>query len=175
MRYLIALLCPPLAVLLCGKPFQSVLSFFLTICGYFPGALHAMLVVSSVEADRRSREQIKAIKQQTKELKKGMMAQSAVAVAIAATQASRPMAMTHSRPAAIAGPSPSGPALAQGRPLAETIRDGFLAIGPALASTRAAAVRAYRELPEWAQPITWGLSAGSVASILLLILLLVRR
>lgn len=60
MRYLLALLCPPLAVLLCGRPFLSVLNFALTACLYFPGALHSMLVVSKTHADRRHKEQLAA-------------------------------------------------------------------------------------------------------------------
>ena len=54
MRYLIAILLPPLAVLLCGKPIQALLSVLLTLCFYVPGLIHAILVVSSYEADRRT-------------------------------------------------------------------------------------------------------------------------
>ncbi|MFZ4779617.1 MAG: YqaE/Pmp3 family membrane protein, partial [Terrimicrobiaceae bacterium] len=32
MRYLLAIILPPLAVLLCGKPFQAVLNLILTLC-----------------------------------------------------------------------------------------------------------------------------------------------
>jgi uncharacterized membrane protein YqaE (UPF0057 family) len=72
MRYLIALLCPPLGVLLCGKPFQAILNLFLSMCFYFPGALHALLVVSSTLSDGRHRELIAVTKKQTKTLEKAI-------------------------------------------------------------------------------------------------------
>jgi len=50
MRYLLAFLLPPLAVLLCGKPFQAILNCALTLCFYLPGLLHALFVVSSTMA-----------------------------------------------------------------------------------------------------------------------------
>lgn len=37
MRYLLAVICPPLAVLLTGKPVQALLSLVLTTFFYFPG------------------------------------------------------------------------------------------------------------------------------------------
>ena len=37
--YLLAILLPPVAVLLCGKPIQAVLNFFLTLCFWVPGAI----------------------------------------------------------------------------------------------------------------------------------------
>ncbi|HQY88371.1 MAG TPA: YqaE/Pmp3 family membrane protein [Tepidisphaeraceae bacterium] len=45
MLYLLAILLPPLAVLLVGKPFQALLNLILTLCFYVPGAIHAVLVV----------------------------------------------------------------------------------------------------------------------------------
>jgi uncharacterized membrane protein YqaE (UPF0057 family) len=48
MRYLLAIICPPLAVLLCGKLFQGlILSPILTACFWFPGIIHAWCVVSA--------------------------------------------------------------------------------------------------------------------------------
>jgi uncharacterized membrane protein YqaE (UPF0057 family) len=61
MRYLVAILLPPLAVLLCGKPFQFVLNILLTLCFYFPGMLHALFVVSSTMADERNNKLIAAM------------------------------------------------------------------------------------------------------------------
>jgi uncharacterized membrane protein YqaE (UPF0057 family) len=52
--YLIALLIPPLAVLLSGKPFQALLNIFLTLLAYVPGLLHALLVVHNHYQDRRT-------------------------------------------------------------------------------------------------------------------------
>jgi hypothetical protein len=46
MRYLIALLCPPLAILMCGHFFLFLISIPLCII-YFPAALLALLVVAA--------------------------------------------------------------------------------------------------------------------------------
>ena len=61
MRFLLALLLPPLAVLACGKPIQALLNAGLTLCLYFPGAIHALFVVSSHKADIRSRAMVDQI------------------------------------------------------------------------------------------------------------------
>lgn len=63
MRYLLAVILPPLAVLLCGKPGQALLNLILTIIGWLPGVIHAILVVNSHKADRRNKELIEAIQQ----------------------------------------------------------------------------------------------------------------
>ena len=60
MRYLLCLL-PPLAVLSCGKPGQFLLSCILTLLAYIPGVIHAILVVNSYKADKRTEKIIKAI------------------------------------------------------------------------------------------------------------------
>ena len=62
MRYLLALILPPLAVLLCGKPIQFVLNIFLCLLFWIPGVVHAILVVNSHLADVRNKKLIKAIK-----------------------------------------------------------------------------------------------------------------
>jgi uncharacterized membrane protein YqaE (UPF0057 family) len=49
--YLVAFLFPPFAVLLSRKQFQAALNFFLTMLFYFPGLIHALLVVSDYKAD----------------------------------------------------------------------------------------------------------------------------
>ncbi len=61
MRYLLALVLPPLAVLSCGKPFQAILNVALTLCFIVPGIVHALLVVSSYNADVRNRALIRAV------------------------------------------------------------------------------------------------------------------
>ena len=66
MLYLLALLLPPLAVLLCGKPFQALLNILLTILVYFPGMIHAILVVNNYYADKRTKRIVKALEQQRK-------------------------------------------------------------------------------------------------------------
>lgn len=54
MLYLIAILLPPLGVLLAGKPFQALINLFLTLLFYVPGLIHALLVVHNHYADRRA-------------------------------------------------------------------------------------------------------------------------
>lgn len=54
MRYVLAFLCPPLAVLFCGKPWRALLNLVLTLCLWIPGVVHAFLVVHAHLADRRA-------------------------------------------------------------------------------------------------------------------------
>lgn len=62
MRYILAIIFPPLAVLLCGKPIQAVLNVVLTLLGWFPGMIHAILVVNNHLADKRAARIEKAIR-----------------------------------------------------------------------------------------------------------------
>jgi len=64
MRYLLALLLPPVAVFLCGKPIQGIINIILTLCFYVPGAIHALPVVHSYLADKRTDKIVDAIKHQ---------------------------------------------------------------------------------------------------------------
>jgi uncharacterized membrane protein YqaE (UPF0057 family) len=66
MRYLLAILLPPVAVLLCGKPFLALLNVLLTLCFWIPGAIHALFVVSSHNADRRADRMVKAMEKMQK-------------------------------------------------------------------------------------------------------------
>ncbi|MCY9550069.1 YqaE/Pmp3 family membrane protein [Lysinibacillus xylanilyticus] len=50
MMYLLAVICPPLAVLFCGKPFQAIINFFLTLLFYIPGMIHAVMLVHDKKA-----------------------------------------------------------------------------------------------------------------------------
>lgn len=54
MLYLLAVIFPPAAVLLCGKPIQALLNCVLTLCFWVPGLIHALFVVSSHHADKRT-------------------------------------------------------------------------------------------------------------------------
>ena len=65
MRYLIAILLPPVAVLLCGKPFQAILNIFLTLLFWVPGIIHAVLVVNNHLEDKRANRIIKAMKERS--------------------------------------------------------------------------------------------------------------
>jgi uncharacterized membrane protein YqaE (UPF0057 family) len=64
--YLIAILFPPLAVLLCGKPLQAVLNLILTLFLYVPGLVHAILVINAHKADQRNAALIRAVTQSRK-------------------------------------------------------------------------------------------------------------
>lgn len=73
MRYLLAIILPPVAILTCGKPFQAFLNFILCIIGLivalftFGGGwlvpvIHAFCVVSSHHADQRTDRIVGAVK-----------------------------------------------------------------------------------------------------------------
>jgi uncharacterized membrane protein YqaE (UPF0057 family) len=62
MRYLIAIVLPPLAVLLCGKPIQALLNLLLTLLFYIPGMIHAILVVHDYYEDKRTKKVVRAIR-----------------------------------------------------------------------------------------------------------------
>ena len=61
MMYLLAIVVPPLAVLLIGRPIQAVLNLILTLLFWLPGAIHALFVVHEKKADRRMKKQAKLI------------------------------------------------------------------------------------------------------------------
>ena len=69
MRYFLAIICPPLAVLLCGKIFQflflslplSTLGLFFFPLGLIPALIHALCVVSSHLADKRTQKIVDAV------------------------------------------------------------------------------------------------------------------
>lgn len=61
MRYLFAIILPPVAVLLCGKPVQFIFNIFLTLLFWIPGVIHAILVVNSHLADKRTDKIVKAV------------------------------------------------------------------------------------------------------------------
>ena len=54
MLYLLAILLPPVAVLIAGKPFQALLNVGLTCLVIIPGIIHAWMVVSNHYADKRT-------------------------------------------------------------------------------------------------------------------------
>lgn len=63
MRYLLALILPPAAVLLCGKPVQFVLNILLSLLFWIPGVIHAVLVVHSHLEDKRTARLERAIRE----------------------------------------------------------------------------------------------------------------
>jgi uncharacterized membrane protein YqaE (UPF0057 family) len=66
MLYFLAIILPPVAVLMVGKPIQALLNLVLTILGWIPGVVHAFLVINSHKADRRNEKVIKAMKSNSK-------------------------------------------------------------------------------------------------------------
>jgi uncharacterized membrane protein YqaE (UPF0057 family) len=61
MRYVLAILLPPIAVLSCGKPFQALVNLILTLLLWVPGVVHALLVVHEYHEDRRADRVVRAI------------------------------------------------------------------------------------------------------------------
>lgn len=62
MRYFFAIVLPPIAVLLCGRPLLAVLNLLLCLFFWIPGALHACLVVHEHLADKRERRLARELK-----------------------------------------------------------------------------------------------------------------
>jgi uncharacterized membrane protein YqaE (UPF0057 family) len=166
--YLVALICPPLAILLCGKPVQAMLCL-LMCCSYFPAALWAMLIVSNHKADKRTAAmataQLGATQEQTAAIKQMVRLQQQ------AMLANVPAAPIPSLPAAPIAPKPPR------KPIVTMagIRTAASTAWASLVSAKGEAIRAYHNLPEWAQPITWGLAAGTPISIIMAIVIMLRR
>jgi len=55
MLYFLAIVCPPLAVILCGKPGTALINLVLTFMFWIPGVIHALLVVGEHKADQRAK------------------------------------------------------------------------------------------------------------------------
>ncbi len=97
MRYLLAIVLPPVAMVTVGKPFQAILCLVLmfTLIGWPLAAIWALFVVNSAFADTRAKKQRdeerrtrQAIEAQTKALKHAKDAPSAVAAEGASTERS---------------------------------------------------------------------------------------
>ncbi len=54
MLYFLAMVLPPLAVLFTGRKTAAILNIPLTLAGWLPGVLHAVLVVNEHKADQRA-------------------------------------------------------------------------------------------------------------------------
>jgi len=63
MRYFLAILLPPLAVLSCRRPLAALLNCFFTLLWYFPGVIHAILTVNRYYADQRHEAEMRLIHQ----------------------------------------------------------------------------------------------------------------
>ena len=62
MLYLLAIVVPPVAVLLTGRPIQAALNLLLWFLLIVPGIVHALFVVNAYLADRRTDRMVKAVK-----------------------------------------------------------------------------------------------------------------
>jgi uncharacterized membrane protein YqaE (UPF0057 family) len=62
MKYFLALLLPPVAVLM-TRPKQIILNIILCIVCWVPGVIHALIVVGSYEADKRNEKLVEAIRE----------------------------------------------------------------------------------------------------------------
>jgi uncharacterized membrane protein YqaE (UPF0057 family) len=175
MLYVIALFFPPLALLLAGKVFQAIFNFFLmiTIIGWFFAIIWAILVVSNHYADRRVDRLIRATQQ-------GQAAMGAAAVG--AKPRHRPGAdpsieFVEAWSDADRETDDEERERVERRAQARArLKAEFASVGRRLGGGFGEAVRvvaavpgligraildSYRNLPEWAQPIIWGLLATS--------------
>lgn len=62
MMYLLAIILPPIAVLICRKPIQAILNLILTLIFWIPGMIHALFVVNGYYADKRTDKIVETIK-----------------------------------------------------------------------------------------------------------------
>ncbi|WP_232696839.1 YqaE/Pmp3 family membrane protein [Brevibacillus daliensis] len=62
MLFLLAIICPPLAVLFAGRPGSAILNLILTLCLWIPGVIHAILVVNDAKSDKRNKKLIRAMR-----------------------------------------------------------------------------------------------------------------
>ena len=61
--YILALLLPPIAVLLSGKPFQFLINIILCLFFWIPGIIHAFFVVADTKANKRTGKIVDAIRE----------------------------------------------------------------------------------------------------------------
>ena len=61
MMYLLAILLPPIAVLLVGRPMLALLNLVLSCFLYVPGIVHALFMVHSKKSDKRHKELLSAM------------------------------------------------------------------------------------------------------------------
>jgi len=62
MRYFLCFILPPAAVLTTGRIGSFILCIILTICGWVPGVIYAILVTSDFYDARRNRRVVRAIR-----------------------------------------------------------------------------------------------------------------
>lgn len=64
MRYLLAIILPPIAVLICGKPVQAIINLILTLLFWIPGMIHALFIAHGYYEDKRADRVIDAMKKE---------------------------------------------------------------------------------------------------------------
>ena len=52
-KYVLAIILPPLAVLVCGRPLAALVNLLLVLCFWIPGVIHALIVVRNDAAEHR--------------------------------------------------------------------------------------------------------------------------
>lgn len=62
MKIILAILLPPLAVLLTGKPIAFVINLLCCLLFWIPGIVHAVWIVTQAETERRHRETLAALR-----------------------------------------------------------------------------------------------------------------
>ena len=63
MKYLFAIVLPPVACLMANRKSAAMLNVALTLCFWIPGVIHAILVVNAADADRRNKELVGAMRE----------------------------------------------------------------------------------------------------------------
>jgi uncharacterized membrane protein YqaE (UPF0057 family) len=107
--YLLAILLPPVAVLLAGKPFQAAINLVLTLLLWVPGMIHAILVVHNHYADKRTERLIEAQKEAAREQVAAMQAMTNQQVAAAKAQMEMQAAEAAAAAQAAAAQAPTTP------------------------------------------------------------------
>jgi hypothetical protein len=176
--YLLAFIFPPLAILLCGKPFQALFSLLLLVF-YFPSVLWALLVVVDhkanarnravmANADRNATRQVTALERQTRDLTRALQDQQKSPVGVVQVQQTGPTQPLPQRtnPAVSLTPKPAAVSIARFMPTEplitiEGVRAFCARVKVGAIQAKDGAIFAYQNLPEWAQPIAWGLAAAT--------------
>ena len=65
MRYLLAILLPPVAVFSTGRVLQGFINIILTLLGWIPGVVHASLIVMDYKNEQRTNRVIDAMRART--------------------------------------------------------------------------------------------------------------
>lgn len=62
MRYVLAIVLPPLAVFSTGRILQGFINIVLTLFGWIPGIVHAALIVNDYKGEQRANRIVDAIR-----------------------------------------------------------------------------------------------------------------